>query len=70
MKPHSLNLNFSIMDEDKLALLTFSKNLGYLLLGFGFMDFFLSFVEQQLFEKNVPNNKFLVLVENMHFLAF
>ena len=59
------------MDGDKLALLSFTENLGYLWpFGVGFIEKSLSVFERDLFEKKSAKNKFLVLVKKVYFLAF
>ena len=68
---HSSSLNNSKMNWDKLWQLSFTENLGYLwLFGVGFMEKSLSVFEWQLFEKKCAKHKFLVLVKEVHFLAF
>ena len=67
---HSSSLNYFKMDWDKLSLLSFTKNLGYLwLFGVGFMEKTLSVFEWQLFEKKGARNKFLVLVKKVQFFS-
>ena len=59
------------MDRDKLALLYFTENLGYLWpFVVGFMEKSLLVFEWQLFEKKCAKNKFLVLVKKVQFLVF
>ena len=58
------------MDGDKLALLSFTENLGYLWpFGVGFIEKSLSVFERDLFEKKSAKNKFLVLVKRGIFLV-
>ena len=57
------------MDWDKLSLLSFTENLGYLwLFGVGFMEKSLSFFEWQLFEKKVCQKQVFSAGEQDEFL--